>query len=312
MTITASIGSYAYRGSGSIALTATRRSIVVFANGANTSTACPTPSTCGDQTGFLNPVRNALAVQGFGAADMPWFSYKGGTIDPATHAWVPAASTCLDSALSYKTTIARMKTMLTKIASANPNSDISVVGLSQGGLLAFQMIDVITKLPAGSKLASIVTLDSPLGGGSPLLLPVLESLGAVCWTQGGTSRAAEQLAQLWDTTAPNQGPAQGDHARILCSVVGVATCSAQTNQQAVAATTTPVYTWGSSQDGLFNPAACGLAGYPDASETQTVTGAGGGLHAEGGTGGSPCALTSHVAVVTNRAGAIAAAIGPQQ
>ena len=104
-----------------------------------------------------------------------------------------------------------------------------------------------------------------------------------------------------------------DRTQTLCSFVLVPTCLNRTNVDAVAAALARgvvVQTWGSSQDGVIYPPACGTPGFwVDATSTQVVTGAGGGMHAEGDT--SNC-LLSHIAVIGNRAGEIADSIGPQQ
>jgi hypothetical protein len=314
MTVTASIATTTLRGSATTSpLDATRHSIVVFASGASSIVTCPSPGVCADPLPILNPVRSQLSLQGFTAADMPTFSYKGGAIEPTTHEWIPAASTCEDSSVSYKTQVARMKSMLSKLGSTNPNSDISVVGISQGALLAFQMIDAAPKLPKGSRVAGVYALDGPIGG-VPMeqVLQLQNILPTFCWSRNGTSPAAVQLENLWDTTSPTQGIDQADRTQTMCSYVLVATCPVRTNQAAVAAAVARgvvVQTWGSSQDGVFYPTACGTPGFwVDATSIQVVTGAGGGMHAEG-LGG--CAA-SHVVVINNRASEIAASIGAQQ
>jgi hypothetical protein len=317
MTIVASIHSTTYLGSASIGLDARRRSIVVFASGASSVVSCPTPTTCGDPLDLFNPVRSALAAQGFSADDMPTFSYAGGTIDPLSHQWVPYASTCAQSATSYKTEVGRMRSMLRKIAYANPNSDLTLVGVSQGGLLVFQMIGAQkATLPKGGRLVNVISLDGAVGGAPLAQILNLEHYAATsCWSLGGVSKAAQQIVALWNTTSPTQGPQQADRATIMCNLVGFLPCVAQTNEQAVAvATGINVQTWGSSQDGVFDPPVCGIPGaWVDARDTQTVTGAGGGQHAEGGVvTGSFCPLSSHIAVIANRASGIAATVGAQQ
>ena len=150
MTITASITNYTYNGTATTStLDATRHSIAVMVNGASSTVTCSSPGVCSDPLPILNPVRSALAANGFAPADIATFSYKGGVIDPTTKEWIPNASTCADSSLSYKTQVARLKSTLVKISGAHPNTDISVVGISQGAELTFQMIEAVGKLPRG-------------------------------------------------------------------------------------------------------------------------------------------------------------------
>jgi len=316
LTITASINTAAYAGSTSISLRTRRHSIVVFADGASSFVKCSSPGKCDDANGALfNPVRSALTAKGFKSADFATFSYTGGVVDAATKAWIPKASVCADSGTSYLTEVGRMNTMLQQIATANPNSDFSLVGLSQGGLLVFQMLATATTLPMGSRLASVSTFDAPLGGGALDLILQIDQYITPCWGSGGTSPAAQQLVNLWNTTAPTQGPRQADHATLMCELVAVAGCHSETNQAAVAAVSgvVAVKTWGSSQDALYDPAECSIAGtFSDARDSQTVTGAGGGMHAEGAPPGPACPLTSHVNGLLNHTADIVATIKAQQ
>lgn len=314
MQVVASIHTTAYSGSASVPLTATRRSAVVFASGAGSTVTCSSPGVCSDPSNIFAPVRTALSAQGFLPGDMPTFSYAGGAVDLSTGDWIPNASTCTSSAVSLKASVGKMRTMLRKIGSAHPNTDISVVGLSLGGITAFQMVDAVSTLPKGSRLAAIFSLDGPIGGIPTSLVVHLEPFANTsCWSRGGVSTAAVQLNTVWNTTSPNQGPLQADNATIMCSVVGVTGCLPQTNQQAVvAAPNVTVQTWGSTHDGVFDPASCGYGGFPNAIDTQAVTGAGGGLHDEGLFSGLSCTLLTHIVIVANRAGDIAATVGSQQ
>lgn len=314
LDVVASIHTYAYAGTTSVALTATRRSMVVFASGAGSVITCSSPTVCTDPTGIFTPVRNALTAQGFQPGDLPTFSYAGGAIDPSTKEWIPKASTCATSAASLKVSVGRMRSMLKKIGSAHPNTDVSVVGLSLGGITAFQMVDAVSTLPKGSRLAAIFSLDGPIGGAPTSLLVHLEPFANTsCWSLGGTAKAAVELNTVWNTTTPNQGPAQGDNATIMCAIVGVSGCLAQTNVQAVAAAPNVIVdTWGSTRDGVFDPSVCGYSGFPNAIDSQVVSNAGGGLHDEGIVVGPSCTIFSHIFVVANRAADIAATVGPQQ
>ena len=289
--------------------------MVVFASGASSTVTCPTASTCSDPTGVFNPIRSLLSSKGYTAADLATFGYAGGAVNAKTHGWLPHASTCADSSTSYVTEVGQMQSMLRQLASANPNTDFSLVGLSQGGLLVFQMLGLPTALPKGSRLASVTTFDAPLGGVPLDLILQLEQAISSCWSTGGTSPAAQQLQSLWATTDPTEGVIQADRAPIMCGFVGVTGCPTETNEQVVAAVHgVVVKTWGSTQDAVFDPPACAIPGtFSDARSTQTVTGAGGGMHADGTLfKGEGCVLPSHVAGVTRHAADVAATIKPQQ
>jgi hypothetical protein len=313
MNVTATIHTAAYSGTASSPLQARRRSMVVFADGASSFVTCTAPGMCSDAYGLFAPVMSALAGQGFASDDMATFSYAGGAIDPTTHDWIPAASTCAESATSYKTEIGRMHSMLSKLASTHPNTDFSLVGLSQGGILAFQMVGVVKSLPKGSRLASVTTLDSPVGGGPLSLILHLEPYGTQCWSLGGSSPAAQQLQLAWNSTAPNQGPQQGDNATLICALVGLKACATETNEQAVAAVPgIAVRTWGGIDDGAMYPPACGEPSSFDARDSQIVTGAEGGLATNGAVPGPSCVIDSHVAAVNAHVGDILATVGPQQ
>ena len=100
----------------------------------------------------------------------------------------------------------------------------------------------------------------------------------------------------------------------MCSVVGVTGCTSQTNQQAVAtARGVVVNTWGNTKDGLANPASCGVLGtFSDARATQTVTGAGGGMHDEDAPAGASCVALSHIGALLHHTADVVATIKPQQ
>jgi hypothetical protein len=318
--ITAKTAARGFTGSGSAPLDARRRSAVVFVNGASSYVTCSAPNVCGDPFNAFGAIRQHLTNQGFTAGDLLTYSYAGGVVDATTHTWIPKASTCPDSALDYRTTVGRLRTMIRKVSSANPNTDLSLVGVSQGGLLVMQMPAAqTTPLPKGSRLVNVISLDGAIGGVPLAQILNLEQnggIGTACWSQGGTSRAASQIQSVWASATPSPGPQQADRALVMCRVVGWAPCAgAGTNQDVVAARPdVHVETWGSSQDGVFDPSVCGTPGvWVSALDTQVVTGAAGGLHPEGSaTPGPGCTLASHVAVLQTRAADVAATIGTQQ
>ena len=317
--ITAKVATRGYAGIGSTPLVGRRHSVAVFVNGAGSVTTCSAPGVCDDPYHLFDPIRTALGAQGFAAADLATFSYAGGAIDPSTYAWVPKPSVCADSATDYKVTVGRLRTTIRKIAAANPNTDVSVVGLSQGGILVFQMLAAqTTPLPKGSRLAHVISLDGVIGGIPLAQIQNLELASGgltTCWSLGGTSKAAAELVNVWNTATPTPGPQQADRATIMCRVVGYKPClTAGTNEDVLASRPdVDVQTWGSTQDGVYDPAQCATPGsWISGIDTQVVTGAGGGLHAEGVPFGPGCALASHTIVIQTRAADVAAAIGPQQ
>jgi hypothetical protein len=316
--ITVTIATRTIAGTASIDLGLHRRSVVIFVNGASTSVTCTSPGDCADLTGSLDPIRSALSSEGYAADDMPWFSYKGGKIDKTTHAWIPNASTCADTGQSLTKSTGLLRTMVRNVASATANSDISLVGLSEGGALAFQMLAAqTTPLAKGSRVVNVITIDGPLGGlpAADITNLAQQAPSTACAFIPKPTSAASQMAAVWNITAPNQGPQQGDDATVLCNVIHFSGCTtAETNAQLVASRPdVNVETWGSSQDGVFNPAQCAIPGsWADATPSQVVAGAGGGMHAEGVAPVLNCTIGSHLAGVFNHATDIATTIGAQQ
>jgi hypothetical protein len=340
-SIVASVSTRPYSGTEFIALEARRHSVVVFANGAASYLTCDLPATCVDPAYPVDPfnamksIRAELAGKHFTDADMPYFSYAGGLVNAISHDWQPNASTCADSGQPYVKSISLMRSMVRAIAAANPNTDFSLVGLSQGGLMVFQMLGVLTTpLPKGSRLEHVITLDAPLGGlpsdlGQDFanLYPGL--LG--CFFQGGNRlgppSAATSLAALWDTTDPNQGIFQGDNATVMCKFVGYRSCATLgTNQQLVLARPdVDVDTWGSSTDRVFYPLAkpeCTDRQGTDALSSQVVTNGRAGFVDAYYSSGDPYVyppdpggcetIFTHTRIVFDRAHTIAETIGLQQ
>jgi hypothetical protein len=314
MLITAMLHAPRLTGGASVTLNAVRHSVVVLVDGGASTVTCPAQGACVDPSGIFAPVVSALTAEGYSSSDIATFSYAGGSVDAATGGWMPRASTCADSGASFKTQLTILDSMLRSIASSNPNSDISMVGISQGGLLVFQTAMTSPTLPKGSRLAHLMTIDAPLGG---LALSDIQHLEAeastACWSEGGTSPAATQLVSLWNSTTPNQGPAQGDKALTMCSRIRFARCIPETNADAASSVSgTTIQTWGSTSDAVFDPLLCGFGGLPDGRDSQIVASDGGLLADEGNAPGYSCTLGSHIAGASFHAGDIALTVGPQK
>jgi hypothetical protein len=311
--ISASIADRQYRGTASVTLESVRRSIVVFLDGGGSSVTCQGPGDCSDPYNPFAPISGALTTDGYTPSDQATFSYTGGSVDATTGNWVPDASTCAQSAESYKAALRVLVSMVRSIAQAHPNSDISLIGLSQGGLLAFQSLELLAALPDGARVTNVVTFDAPLGGIPLAEIQHLDTVASLtCWSENGQSPAASQVVGIWNSIPPGQGPGQGDDATVLCHLVKLGGCPDSTNAEVVAQSHATVETWGNTEDGIFNPAACGFPGYVDATDSEIVTTAGGGLHAEGfGSAPSSCTIGSHTAAVANHAGDVVALLGAQ-
>ena len=313
VTISASITGHRYTANASTVLQAVRHTFVVFVDGGGSTVTCPTPGDCSDPYDPFAAIRSALTSEGYGSTDLATFSYAGGSVDATTGGWIPNASSCAQSAESYTESLKFLVSMVRTIAETHPNSDIAMVGLSQGGLLAFQSLELFTSLPKGSQLTSVVTFDAPLGGAPLAEIQHLQTVANLaCWSDSGASPAAAQIVDLWNSTAPDQETAQGDDATVMCHVVKYRGCTAITNAEAVSHSIAQIQTWGNTNDGVFNPAACGYPGYGDSTSSEIVSTAGGGLHDEGtGNGSSSCTIGSHTAAVANHANDVAALLGPQ-
>lgn len=101
------------------------------------------------------------------------FSYRG--IDTtANGGFEPAPYTPTDTLNRHLWTyVERLHDQLHAFARQNPDSDFHLVGHSEGGLIAFsyltlQIIKPRWQLPHGGRIASVVTLDAPLGGVEPM------------------------------------------------------------------------------------------------------------------------------------------------
>ena len=116
-----------------------RHKVVVQFMGITTSLQC-TGTVCGSNDGSdrFGGLHALMAAQGFQDTDFLFYSYRGGTVDPATGEWNANNYSCPDTAESYKVAIPQVTNLIQRFGQANPNTDFYLVGHSQGGMLAFQ------------------------------------------------------------------------------------------------------------------------------------------------------------------------------
>jgi pimeloyl-ACP methyl ester carboxylesterase len=268
----------------SVQVTFGRHAVVVQFLGINTELECAsaTGGSCSAPDDLFGGLRSALPA--FQPQDFLWFSYRGGTIDPGTGEWRAFSYSPADTARGYSLDVAAMQSLLLQFAAANPNTDFYLVGHSQGGFVAFQELGYLNRLPATAKVKAIITFDSPLGG-APAPQVSVATLGT-SWTNKAGPAPSQQV-KLYNTTSRHGE--QGSTAALLCSdpTIFGSRCpdfsTTVTNGAAVAATAASgvsVMTLGSSDDGVYNPAACGVhLAFLSSSNTssQIVEGASGGL-----------------------------------
>jgi hypothetical protein len=308
-----------------------RHKVLVLFLGIRTGLNCdPSTFTCQvldgdtnnpDADGF-DPVETVLTGSpGFDTTDIIRYSYTGGSVDGKTGHWKANSYGCADTAESYTFAIARLRTMLREYTTANPNTDLYLVGHSQGGLIAFQSLGLADALGPKTALKGIITLDSPLGGAPQNYVNIPAK--TTCWNGPANH---DQVALYNTSTVHTQ---QGSTATMLCALLGdCAFGDGETNSGAVAANPgTQVQTFGNTDDAVYNVASCAgyaignVAGYVDNTSTEVVAGAGGGLASLGGNISPPglnpidaakaCASSSHARVYLAHAADIIATLGNQ-
>ena len=261
---------------------------------------------------------------GYSASDFLWYSYRGGAVDRKTGAWVPSSYPCGATAQDYRIDLIELRRLIVPFADANPNTDIYLVGHSQGGLIALQELGYLSQLPKTVRVAEIITLDSPLGG-TPLADAEMASI-STCWK----GQAVAELGAEYRTTTFHHD--QGGSARLLCARFGCPDARlSTTNSQAFQAArrTTRVMTLGNVDDAVYNAPKCHIDipyfDYNNVS-TEIIPAAAGGLSALGGDFPLPqpvyslfqwshevsaCIANSHTQVTLAKAATVAQAIGPQ-
>ncbi len=307
VTITAKLKSPV--ASGTTTLDFVRHTLIVQTLGIRTSLSCG-GGTCTSGDDLFGWLRTDLETYSqFKDSDFVWYSYRGGTVN-SDGTWNTASYSCGDSAQAYKTSIAEMSNMILHLARSNPNTDFVIVGHSQGGLIALQEIGFTSQLPPTTKVKQIITLDSPLGGVDPSGISLTASL--TCWS----GPANGDLSALYGSNTV--GVPYGDNAQLLCTIV--TRCSypgGTTNAAAVAASSTPVATIGSSDDALYDASACPvLPVLYDIPDTQVISSASVHLleQSGGNTSANPllCLMESHTAVVNAQRSTIEPLIAAQQ
>ncbi|HEY3833946.1 MAG TPA: Calx-beta domain-containing protein [Acidimicrobiia bacterium] len=306
ITLTATTASSPFEAPNTIDLTFVRHTVVVQFLGITTSLACSggNSSTCTDpDAGTPTPsdvfagLRDNATLSGYTASDFLWYSYNGGHVDSKTGEWRPYSYNCGDTAQSYATDITHLRLMINAYTKANPNTDLILVGHSQGGLVAFQQL-ALNDIAPSDRLTKLITLDSPLGG-VPVVGTTLSSIASGCWIGAApTQLAALYTAENGTGLFPNQPV--GDNSPSLCSFL-LACSNPATNAQLVLQAESQgvtVDTFGSTDDAVYTPGRCTVAAYA-VPTTQVITEAGGGLNALGNDyGGLLCIHNSHVAVVS--------------
>lgn len=295
--------------SASAGVTFIRRKVVVTVEGLGSSIGCD-GSSCAPSSDAFEPLADELSARGFLPSDLLAYSYAGGDVDPATGRWHPSAYGCAESARPYALSVERLVALLVGFGRANPNTDFSVVGFGQGGLLALQSLGYRSDLPQKTRLHGVVSLGGSLGGtpASEASIPAAEA----CPGSLPGSAPAEQVA-LYNTA--DEHDRQGTSAAFLCSLL--LRCpdfpTPTTNGVAVAgAENVRVLTIGNTDDAVYDPARCGLP-LARNSSSQVVASAEGGLFSWGGNTGAftDCIRNSHEKVLSVGASIAAAFIGDQ-
>jgi hypothetical protein len=206
-----------------------------------------------------------------------WYSYGGGRVDQSTGGWIARGYGCVQTGDDYREDLAALEGLEVPFARANPNTDMYLVGHSQGGLIALQELGYLSRLPATVRVAGIITLDSPLGGVPELDAFLASQSPTVCWR----GPAVAQLGAEYLTSVDHL--AQGSTASLLCTFFACPDASAWTsNFDAVHAygEQTRVTTLGNSDDATYFAPKCNIdVGRlsADNRSTMVVAGAGGGL-----------------------------------
>lgn len=124
----------------------------------------PNPACAGGTFGCL---RTALRGKGYAQREFLKFSYAGGRMEGRE--WRPNSYACEDVAgRSLQDSVAALDSMLRLYAAAHAPQRVAftLVGHSYGGLVAFRTLERALEAGAPYILRRVVTLDSPLNGGS--------------------------------------------------------------------------------------------------------------------------------------------------
>ena len=278
--------------------------VVVQMLGINTGMLCGPTGSCGVSDDEFGQIRNDLTAGGaFSSSDFLWYSYTGGSVDATTGDWIASSYACGDTAENYTIAVSALSRMISDFANANPNTNFAIIGHSQGGLIGLQELGFAAALPPTDKVTTVITLDSPLGGVPPAGVDAAE----LCWT----GPANKQMKKIYASVPAGAGHHHGDAATLMCVLVaaGCSEPAGTTNAQAISAGAGAgilTATFGSTDDGLYVPAACSVAGLKySVADTQVVsTATPSSLVSAGGNTGVGCLVTSHDAIVGYEAPAI--------
>ncbi|MFL5624085.1 MAG: hypothetical protein ACJ788_00635 [Ktedonobacteraceae bacterium] len=263
-----------------------RGKLIIFVQGVtSTLTSAQIKDTKnGDFHAFNTIFETILGTPGFHSPTVLFYSYTGSTDTGA-----PKTYECQDTFTSpipgKKATAAYVTLLSTQInnaLSSHPNSDVYLIGHSEGGVIAFGYLAYLKSLgfpalPHGGILKGIVTLDSPIGGVPPspsYLVAAALAFDHACpaltppHKKALTLQSLLELVSIFKTTSkptfppPDDtlGESQGEHASILEAIFGGA---AETNQgvaEDAFAHGTSVLTVGNKNDLLFAPNKCSING----------------------------------------------------
>ncbi len=327
VTLTASTADSSDDAPGSTTVTFVRHKVVIQLLGITTSLDCKSDGTCHDNpkdpSDVFLPLRtDEESIYGFQPTDFLWYSYKGGGVDKKTGNWDANSYSCANTAQSYVTDINDLQKMISDYTTDNPNTDLYLVGHSQGGLIAYQQLASNSDLSSTAQLADLITLDSPLGG-----VPYLGTLAASSFGSCWKGKAPTQLADYWSAGGQSdfEPTNAGDLNELLCSYLATSvgdlggcpdylgTFNAAMASEAEHAGT-GVYTYGSSDDAVYTPSSCSLSSAFTVPTTQIVsTATGSGIYPLGNDIGilSTCVHNSHVAIVPYEQSNIEGIIGSQ-
>lgn len=221
-----------------------------------------------------------LKAHGFGNAQFMAYSYAGS--DGKGH---PSAYACASTFTQpLVTDVKRLGKQIIAALTNNPAlkgkpTDVYLIGHSLGGVVAFSYLTalyhttgVVSALPTGDSLKSVITLDSPIGGVSddPRYFDAIAT-GVKYFTSCGVEKSdlvsVKNLITIFKTTSKPTFPPpdddvadpQGSHASILEGILGgMALTNQGVAEDAASAHGTSILTIGNTSDILWQLGVCTL------------------------------------------------------